>query len=435
MIIEIKRSGPLLGRVRLPGDKSISHRALLFASFARGNSVIENILDANTTRHMVDVLVNLGVPIKIFTNSEGSPTAKITGCPLLEYNRPKITVDCKRSATTMRFFMGALAAVPSDVYLIGDNVLNQRPMERVALPLRLMGATVETTNGHAPVYMRGGQLNGIDYRMPVSSGQLQTALLLAALNASSNSTISYEGTIRDHSVRLLRAQGANIESIPGQIFVRPSTLNPLNVSIPGDMSSASFLIAAAILVPESDITIERVNLNPGRIGLLNAVSEMGASISIEDQYNIAGEPCGDIRVRHSKLRGIELSSDQVLTMIDEIPIFAVLSLAAHGTTTVRDAAELRVKDTDRIDSIITSLSPFSAKITPRNDGFSVVGPQKLAGCVVKSEKDHRIEMSMIVAALVANGSTQILDAGEYKESFPSFLEILNQHGATLQCRV
>lgn len=424
----------LYGRVTLPGDKSISHRALIFGAIANGITVAHNWLDAGVTARMVDCIRALGIAVNVQPAGDGRATLTVHGKGLHGLTPPAEPLFCGGSATTMRLLMGLLSTQPFTSILDGHAGLRRRPMERIAAPLRQMGATIDTTDGHAPITITGARLAAIDYTMPVASAQLQTAILLAALGADEPITLRQPGPARDHTLRMLRGQGANIaETNQGTITFHPKdfSLKPLNFTVPGDMSAAAFLMIAALLVPGSDITLKNVNTNPTRAGLLEKLQDMGGQIECRAEQIQAGEPVADIQVKSSALQGVTVAGDVVVRMIDEFPVFAAAALHANGKTVVRDAAELRLKESDRIDVVVNEFAKLGAKITPHPDGFEIEGPQQLTGAVVCSHKDHRLAMSLAIAGLAAGGETIIKDAEELNESFPGFVETLQDLGANI----
>jgi 3-phosphoshikimate 1-carboxyvinyltransferase len=300
-----------------------------------------------------------------------------------------------------------------------------------------MGARIETTDGHAPVSVTGGRLQCITYEMPVASAQLQTALLLASLGAEGQMILHQPGPARDHTIRLLRGQGADIEDMDGVITFNPGNFipQPLNFTVPGDMSSAAFLLVAALITPDSSIILQGVNTNDTRAGLLQTLRAMGGQISVRSEREYAGEPVADLLVKSSELSGVTVGGELVVRMIDEFPIFAVAALHAEGTTLVRDAAELRLKESDRIDVVVNEFRKLGANIIPHPDGFEIRGPQGLTGASVRSHRDHRIAMSLAVAGLTATGETVIADADELNESFPAFVETMQELGAPIAWQV
>lgn len=423
----------LQGGVTLPGDKSISHRTLMMGAMAEGTSVAHNWLNAGVTERMVDCIRALGIEIEINPVGPGRATLTVHGRGLCGFTAPTKPLFCGGSATTMRLLMGLLATQPFTAILDGHDGLRRRPMERIARPLRQMGAIVEATDGHAPITVTGTRLAAIDYQMPVASAQLQTSLLLAALGAEGQMTLRQPGPARDHTLRMLQGMGAEIEEVEGVIIFNPErfTLKPLKFTIPGDMSSAAFLMVAALIVPESKVNIQGVNTNYTRTGLLEVLQEMGGQIEVTSKQVEAGEPVADLTVTASPLQGTEVSGEVVVRMIDEFPVFTVAALQAYGKTLVRDAAELRAKESDRIEAVVQEFSKLGSRIIPHPDGFEIEGPQMLTGATVHSHRDHRLAMSLAVAGLVAEGETVIEEAQELNESFPGFVETLQNLGAEI----
>lgn len=424
----------LRGTVTLPGDKSISHRALMLGALAEGKTVARNWLNAGVTARMVDCIRALGVEVELEPAGPGRAALTVHGQGLHGFTAPAEPLFCGGSATTMRLLLGLLATQPFKAIVDGHEGLRRRPMERIAHPLRLMGATVETTAGHAPITIRGGRLQAIDYPMPVASAQLQTALLLAALGAEGTTTLRQPGPARDHTLRLLAGQGADINEANGVITFNPANfqLKPLNFTIPGDMSAAAFVLVAGLIVPDSALKIESVNTNTTRTGLLEMLQAMGGQIELSSERVEGGEPVADLTVRAASLRGVTVSGEIVVRMIDEFPIFTVAALHAHGKTLVRDAAELRTKESDRIEAVVAEFGKLGAVITPHPDGFEIDGPQRFSGGTAQSRRDHRLAMSLAVAGLAANAPTIIEDAQELNESFPGFVETLRNLGAEIE---
>jgi 3-phosphoshikimate 1-carboxyvinyltransferase len=424
----------LKGGVALPGDKSISHRVLMIGAMAEGATVAHNWLNAGVTERMVDCIRPLGIEVEIDPVGPGRATLTVHGRGLRGFTAPTKPLFCGGSATTMRLLMGLLATQPFTATLDGHDGLRRRPMERVARPLRQMGAIVKTTDGHAPITITGGSLTAIDYKMPVASAQLQTSLLLAALGAEGRMTLHQPGPARDHTLRMLQGMGADIVEADGVITfnLEGFTLKPLNFTVPGDMSSAAFLLVAALIVPESEVKLKRVNTNHTRASLLEVLQAMGGQIEVTSKQVEAGEPVADLIVTASPLQGTTVSGEVVVRMIDEFPIFTVAALQARGKTLVRDAAELRAKESDRIEAVVEEFGKLGAKIIPHADGFEIEGPQTLTGATVHSHRDHRLAMSLAVAGLVTEGETIIEEAQELNESFPGFVETLRNLGAEVE---
>ncbi len=426
----------LKGRVTLPGDKSISHRTLMMGAMAKGTTIAQNWLNAGVTERMVDCIRALGINVEVDPTGPGRATLAVHGQGLYGFKTPAEPLFCGGSATTMRLLTGLLATQPFTTTVDGHEGLRRRPMERIAKPLRQMGAIVETVDGHAPITITGARLAAIDYQMPVASAQIQTTLLLAALGAEGQMLLRQPGSARDHTLRMLQGMGAEIEELDGIITFNPErfTLKPLNLTVPGDMSSAAFLLVAALIVPDSEIKIERVNTNPTRAGLLEVLQRMGGQIEATAEEIEAGEPVADLTVTASGLQAVQVSGEVVVRMIDEFPVFTVAALQARGKTLVRDAAELRTKESDRIQVVLEEFSKLGAKITSHPDGFEIDGPQTLTGTTVHSHRDHRLAMSLAVTGLVAEGETIIEEAQELNESFPGFVETLQGLGAEAEMR-
>lgn len=432
MKLIVHPSHALRGTTIIPGDKSISHRALILGAMADGVTIARNWLDAGVTARMVDCIRRLGIKVEVEATGPGRATLMVHGQGLEGLSAPTEPLYCGGSATTMRLMMGLLATQPFTATLDGHEGLRRRPMERIAEPLRQMGAIVKTTDGHAPITITGGRLAAIDYRMPIASAQLQTALLLAAMGAEGTMRLRQPGPARDHTIRMLQGQNAHAyQDNDGTITFAPERLRlaPLNFTVPGDMSSAAFLMTAALVTPNSEVTIQGVNTNHTRAGLLETLQAMGGQIGLQAEDIQAGEPVADLMVKSGSLQGVEIKDEVVVRMIDEFPIFSVAALSARGRTVVRDAAELRLKESDRIEVVVKEFGKLGATITPHPDGFEVDGPQRLTGAVVSSHRDHRLAMALAVAGLVATGETIIEDAQELNESFPGFVDTLHNLGA------
>lgn len=417
---------PLRGRATIPGDKSISHRAILLNMLAGGAARVTNFLPAGDCRASLRVAGALGAEVEVLSPTELRVWGH--GMALLE---PDDVLDCGRSGTTMRLLAGILAGQPFAAVLSGDAQLRRRPMARVAGPLRLMGATVLGREGGRlpPLAVQGGALQGIEYSLPVASAQVKSALLLAGLYAQGPTTLHVPGPARDHTERMLRAMGAGVATLAGDgghtLHAGPAAaLAPLDLAVPGDFSSAAFLLVAATLVPGSEVVLEGVGINPTRTGLLDLLRAMGAEIEVLDEGSAGGEPVADLAVRSAGLRGVEVGGDLVVRAIDELPILAVAATQARGETLVRDAAELRVKETDRVATTVGELRRLGAAIEARPDGFLVQGPTRLRGAAVESHGDHRLAMALVVAGLVAEGETVVHGCDCIPDSFPGFEALL-----------
>lgn len=455
----IHASRPLRGSARVPGDKSISHRALMLGALADGVSRVEGFLPGGDCFATLGCMRALGIEIQLnglnglngentadSVSSVESPTMIIHGRGLRGLQKPDAPLDCVRSGTTMRLLAGILAGQDFASILTGEPQLLRRPMRRITEPLRAMGADIEDVDGRAPLTIRGHALRGGEHALNVASAQVKSAILLAGLFADGSVIVRQPGPARDHTERMLGAQIANHESrITNHneppividrldVMLNPASidhLEPLNIVVPGDISSAAFPLVAALLVADSDITLEGIGVNPTRTGLLDVLEAMGAEIALHNVREQGGEPVADLVVRASTLRGVEIGGDTVVRMIDEFPVLAVAATQAHGTTVVRDARELRVKETDRIATVVEELRKLGANIEARDDGFVVEGPTPLHGAVVNSHGDHRLGMALAAAGLVAEGETIIEGAACIADSFPGFTAVLRALGAHL----
>ena len=421
----LRSDGRLTGQTGAPGDNSISHRAVMLGAIAKGRSQVRNWLAAGDTQATLAAMRRLGVRIE----ARDANALTIHGGDLREAAAP---LHLANAGTGIRLLAGLMAGQPFPSALDGSEQLRRRPMKRITAPLRKMGAAIRATNGGAPMYIRPAPLSGVTYAMPVASGQVKSAILLAGLYADSPTTVIEPGPARDHTERMLRSMGAEIAREGSRLTVVPTdSLSPLDITVPGDFSSAAFLLAAALLVPDSDLIIRGLNLNPTRIGLLDVLIEMGGDITVEVTGAEAGEPMGDLHVKTSELKGIEIGGETVVRMIDEFPVLMVAALHAAGATVVRDAKELRVKETDRIAVMAQELGKMGAEVEEREDGFRIVGGQSLVGAAVDGHDDHRIAMSMTVAGLMAANETLVRDAGCIGDSFPGFAETLGAIGASI----
>jgi 3-phosphoshikimate 1-carboxyvinyltransferase len=422
----VRPGRPLRGSVRVPGDKSISHRALLLGALADGTSRVEGFLPCGDCLATLSCLRTLGVEIE----TRDASTVTVHGRGLQGLQPPTGPLDCARSGTTMRLLAGILAGQPFTSTLTGREQLLRRPMRRVADPLREMGAEIETDDGCAPLIISGRALRGCRHVLPIASAQVKSALLLAGLYAAEPTTVQQPGPARDHTERMLYAMGAAVDVNGLSVTLSPnSVLRPLQADVPGDISSAAFPLVAAALVAGSEINIKSVGVNPTRTGLLEVLRQMGADITLTDERSQGNEPSADITVRASSLRGIEIGGETVVRMIDEFPVLAVAASQARGTTVVRDAAELRVKETDRIAAIVTELGTLGVNIAALPDGFVVEGSASLRGGVVDSRSDHRLALALAVAGQVADAEVIIEHSECMSDSFPGFVELMRGLGA------
>ncbi|HST03625.1 MAG TPA: 3-phosphoshikimate 1-carboxyvinyltransferase [Chloroflexia bacterium] len=423
MVIQGGREN-LVGRVEVPGDKSISHRATMLGALGEGTTRIRNFLPASDCLSTLEVVRGLGVEV-VYSQDE----VLVRGLGLKGWRQPTRSLECGGSGTTMRLMAGLLAGLPLYSILAGNTQLSRRPMDRVAVPLRQMGATIlgDDDGKYPPLSILGGDLRAIRYEMPIASAQVKSAVLLAGLFAQGVTSVVEAAVTRDHTERMLTAMGVRVESEAGMVQVHPSPhLEPLDLRVPADMSSAAFLLAIAAVVPGSRVMVPGVGINPGRVGILHVLRKMGAEVCLHNQRVDAGEPVADIEVRYGTLRGISIGAEDVPTMIDELPVLAVIATQAEGVTEVRGAAELRVKETDRIATTVSELRRMGARIEALEDGFVVEGPTRLHGAHVESHDDHRLAMSLAVAALAASGETTIEGAACLSDSFPGFEEQVAQ---------
>jgi len=420
---------PLHGDVRVPGDKSVSHRALMLSAIAEGTSRIHGFLEGEDTRATAAVLSRLGVRIETPSNGE----RVVHGVGLHGLRGSSEPLDCGNAGTGMRLLTGLLAGQAFDSELIGDASLSKRPMRRVTDPLTQMGARIDTRDGLPPLIVRGGQkMQGIHYALPVASAQVKSALLLAGLYSVGVTEIIEPHPTRDYTERMLAAFDWPIDFSPGHASLEGGhTLRATDVDVPADFSSAAFFLVAGSIVPGSELRLPAVGLNPRRTGLLHALRLMGADIAIESPRESGGEPVGDLVVRYAPLHGIELPESLVPDMIDEFPVLFIAASVASGTTTIRGAAELRVKESDRIASMANGLRALGASIEETPDGAIIHGG-KLSGGSVETHLDHRIAMSFAVSGLVAEARVQINDCSHVATSFPGFLELANGCGFALR---
>ena len=418
----------LRGRIRIPGDKSISHRALMLGAIAVGETVIEGLLLGEDPRSTAHCFQALGAEISEL-NSE---KVTVKGIGLGNLQEPLDILNAGNSGTTMRLMLGLLAAHQDRFFTVtGDDSLRSRPMSRVIKPLQQMGAQIwgRKHNSLAPLAIQGQALKPIHYISPIASAQVKSCILLAGLATTGQTTVSEPALSRDHSERMLQAFGAELSIDPETHSVTvtgPAQLSGQAVIVPGDISSAAFWLVAAAIIPDSELVIENVGINPTRTGILDVLEQMGADISLENQRLVTGEPVADLRVKSSPLKGCTFGGEIIPRLIDEIPILAVAAAFAQGTTRIQDAAELRVKESDRLTVMATELGKMGAKITEFDDGLEITGGNGLIGAEVDSYTDHRIAMSLAIAALGAKGTTQIHRAEAASISYPSFIATLEQ---------
>ena len=418
----IKRAKFFRGKPIIPGDKSISHRGLILGALASGTSEVIDILEGEDVQSTAKCLSDLGVVI----SKEGNRTI-INGIGDKDFKLPTKILDCGNSGTTMRVMMGVLAGKSITATLSGDDSLVKRPMKRVSEPLKLMGANFKLTNeNYAPLTVTGQKIHGINYELKIASAQIKTAIIMAALYAEGTTRITGEIGSRDHTERLLPHFGCDISVSEKEISIRGGQKLKANiVKVPSDPSTAAFWIGAASIIQGSSIEMENVSLNPTRIGFIYALKRMGAKIETEITTELP-EPVGKIRVSFAGLKGGSINKDEVPSLIDEIPLIAVLATQAIGITEVRGAEELRVKESDRIEAVATNLRAMGCEIEVFHDGFKIEGPQKLTGAEIKTFHDHRIAMAFTIAGLVADGETVIHDSECVAVSYPNFYETLKE---------
>ncbi|MFM5999392.1 MAG: 3-phosphoshikimate 1-carboxyvinyltransferase [Dolichospermum sp.] len=418
----------LQGNIRVPGDKSISHRALMLGAIAEGETQIQGLLLGEDPRSTAACFRALGAEISEL-NAE---LVTVKGIGLGNFQEPIDVLDAGNSGTTMRLMLGLLASHPGRFFTVtGDSSLRSRPMSRVVKPLQQMGAQIWGRKGNtlAPLAIQGQALQPIHYHSPIASAQVKSCILLAGLNTDGKTTVTEPALSRDHSERMLRAYGAELSIDPDSNSVTitgGAKLYGQTVIVPGDISSAAFWLVAGAIVPGSNLVVENVGVNPTRTGILEALELMGADIQLENQREVAGEPVADIRVRSSGLNSCTIAGDIIPRLIDEIPILAVAAVFAQGTTIIRNAEELRVKESDRITVMAQQLNKMGAKVTELPDGMEIIGGTPLIGTEVDSHTDHRIAMSLSIAALNATDKTTIYRAEAAAISYPNFTSTLRE---------
>ena len=419
MELVVSPAGRLRGRVRVPGDKSISHRAALIGALARGDTVIHDFLRADDCLHTVSCLRALGVGIE----DEGSRLIVRGMGP--RWRAPMTPLDAGNSGTTMRLLAGILAGQPFQTELTGDASLRTRPMDRIVEPLSQMGARIVASGDgrFPPLRISGGSLRGITYTLPVASAQVKSAVLLAGLLAEGPTTVVEPTPTRDHTERMLAAFGAPIRRDGDRVSVTAAALRGHEVRVCGDISSAAFLLAAAAGIPGSELTIEHVGLNPTRTGFLDVLRALGAEVDVRQTGEDTGEPVGAVTVRGRRLRGVRIGGSLIPRVIDELPVLCVIATAAEGETVISDAAELRVKESDRIAVIARGLRALGGEVEERPDGLTVYS-SRLHGGRVASAGDHRIAMAFAVAGLLAGGPVTVEGAESIAVSFPEFTRVL-----------
>ncbi len=422
-MLRVNKVHKIQGRIRVPGDKSISHRAVMLSGISRGKGVIEGFLRGEDCYSTIACFRGLGIKIE----DRGSQII-VHGKGLKGLQEAEDVLDAGNSGTTMRLISGILSGQEFLSVVTGDGSLRKRPMDRIAMPLRKMGAYIEgRDHGRlAPLVIRGGNLRSIDYTSPVSSAQVKSAVLLAGLYAEGQTVIREGVASRDHTERMLKALGGNITAENGKVIVGKSELHGTAIGVPGDISSAAFFMAAAAAIPGSRLIIEGGGLNPTRTGIIDVLREMGALIEIDNITESGGEEAGDIIIQGKKLKGINIRKEIIPRLIDEIPVIAVIAAVAEGRTTITGAEELKVKESNRITSMVTEMKKVGIKVRELSDGMEIEGENTIIGGTVESYGDHRIAMAMAVAGLFAKGSVKIKNSECIGVSFPDFEKKLKQ---------
>ncbi len=415
-----KSLNSLRGIIEIPPDKSISHRAVMFAALAKGKSLIKNFSSGADPHSTLDVFLRLGIrhnfidekTLEIF--SEGKLQA------------PTMELDCGNSGTTMRLMTGILAGQKFDSVMVGDESLSKRPMRRVIEPIALMGGEILSQEGHAPLKLFGRTLHGIDYVSKIASAQVKSCVLLAGLFADGVTSVTEPFVSRNHTEIMLKYLGADVTVEGKKVSISRSALAAREIDVCGDISSAAFFIVAGLIVPDSDLILKNVGLNPTRTGILDVVQKMGGQVEVLDERESAGEPVGDIRIKYSQLKSCDIGGEIIPRLIDELPVIAVLATQAEGKTVVKDAGDLRNKESDRIAAIVCELKKIGAEIEETQDGFVINGKTPLKGGVeVETYHDHRLAMSLYVAGLVAQKEILIKDFQWVDISFPEFLSLID----------
>lgn len=418
-----KKANHCTGEVTIPGDKSISHRAVMFGSLAEGTTEVTNFLQGADCLSTIDCFRKMGISI------DNTPERiLIHGKGLHGFNAPATVLDAGNSGTTTRLISGILAAQPFETTLTGDASIQKRPMRRIMEPLSMMGAKITSVKGNdcAPLQITGSRLHGIHYQSKVASAQVKSSILLAGLYADGETSVTEPTISRNHSEIMLRYFGADIHTEGKTAIIRPEPkLTGQEIIVPGDISSAAYFIAAGLLIPGAEVLIKNVGINPTRDGILKVAQAMGGNITYLNKKE-DGEPTADLLVKHSSLHGITIEGDIIPTLIDELPIINIMAACAEGTTIIKDAAELKVKESNRIDVMVQYLSAMGCDITGTDDGMIIHGGKPLHGTIVDSHLDHRIAMSFAIAALVADGETTIQGSDVVTISYPAFYEDLER---------
>ena len=408
---------PLKGTLTLPGDKSISHRTVMLAALSDQRSKVNNLSNGKDVKSTISCLKNCGIDIEYSSGSYFISGGR--------FKQPITDLDCGNSGTTMRLLIGLLAGQGINANFIGDKSLSNRPMERIIDPLKKMGLNIKSNKTMPPIHISKSKLKGIDYVMPIASAQLKSSILLAALGAKSNTTIKENIVSRDHTEIMLKNIGVNLYRKSGSIFVEPcNKFLPQNISVPADPSTAAFFIGAAVLIPRSKLLITNLLLNETRIGFLRALEKMGCSFNYRNIRNVSGEKIGDLEVRYHKLFGIEINKSDIPSVIDEIPILALIASQAEGTTIVSGAEELRVKESDRLEAICRNLKAIGINVIEKPDGFIINGGSKIQSGDVETFDDHRIAMTFHIASVISGKEIKLDNSECVNISFPAFFKTI-----------
>jgi 3-phosphoshikimate 1-carboxyvinyltransferase len=430
---------PLRGSITVPGDKSISHRAVMFASLAEGVSTVRDWLPAGDTLATLAAFQALGVPIEVDRKSPTAWDLRIEGVGLHGLRPPAGPLDCRNAGTCIRLLAGIMAGQSFPSVLDGSEQLRRRPMRRITDPLSMMGADIRAVEGRAPLTVRPAPLRGMDYSLTVASAQVKSAVLLAGLYAEGPTRVYQPGPARDHTERMLAAMGVQV-GLDGEWVTLAAAppggrrLSPIDLTVPGDISSAAFPLVAAAIVPHSEILIRNVGTNTTRTGIVDILRRMGAEVELRNERVTGGEPAADLSVRFAEMDSIRVSGETVVRAIDEFPIWTVAASQAAGESAVSDAAELRVKEVDRIGVLAGELRALGATIDEQPDGLTLRGPFRFRGGTADSHDDHRLAMALAVAGLAATAETTVRDAGCAADSFPGFVETMQQLGANMAWR-
>jgi len=429
-ILSVKQTGGLIGTTDIPGDKSISHRSIMLGALAEGETRITHFLPSDDCLNTIKCFRQLGVEI------DYSPSEIVVyGRGLTGLQEPTNILDVGNSGTTIRLLSGILAGQPFTTFITGDDSIRQRPMERVTRPLQQMGAQIigRQAGNLAPLAIYGGNLKGISFISPVASAQVKSAILLAGLFADGWTEIQEPAQSRDHTEIMMRGFGVTVEKEGLCVRLQGGqSLKACDIQVPGDISSAAFLLVAGCILPNTKLVLHDIGLNPTRSGIIDVLQAMGAKLTIENQQASGGELLGDIVVESSQLQGITIAGDIIPRLIDEIPVIALAAACANGTTEIRDAAELKVKESNRIATVAKELSKLGVDITELDDGLKIKGGRKLQGCEVESHGDHRIALTLAIAGLKAAGETIIQQAECIDVSFPNFVRVIKQLGGEAQ---